>query len=336
MLWRLVTVTLHRRSNASRDVTIIETTLTTDPSEAAAHVRAGRLAVFPTETVYGLGADALNAGAVRSIFKAKGRPSDNPLIVHLARRDQVSAVAAECPPPAERLLDRFAPGPITVILRKTDGVPGVVTAGLDTVAVRVPAHSVARAFLEACGTPVAAPSANRSGRPSPTTWQAAHADLDGRVHCILKGDRTDAGLESTVVDCTVDPPVMLRPGAIPLEALREVVPGVGAAEAGSDEEARSPGTRHRHYAPDAHVVIVDRPGEATAGPEASYVGLDAPQEGAFGLVHVADSVEAYGRELFHFLRQSDAHGCGTVYAQRVPEEGIGMALMDRLRRAARR
>jgi L-threonylcarbamoyladenylate synthase len=327
--------TLHRRLNASCDVSI-KTTLTTDPSEAAEHVRAGRLAVFPTETVYGLGADALNADAVRSIFQAKGRPSDNPLIVHLARRDQVRSVAADCPPAAERLLDRFAPGPITVILRKTARVPGVVTAGLNTVGVRLPAHPVAQAFLEACDTPVAAPSANRSGRPSPTTWQAARSDLDGRVHCILQGGRTDAGLESTVVDCTTDPPVMLRPGAVPLEALRDADPRVRAAASGSDEEARSPGTRHRHYAPDARVVIVDGPSEAVPGPEASYVGLDAPDEDAFSLVHVADSVEAYGRELFHFLRESDAHGCQTVYAQRVPEEGMGTALMDRLRRAAQR
>lgn len=315
----------------------IETTLTKDPSEAARYVRAGKLAVFPTETVYGLGADAVNAEAVRSIFEAKGRPSDNPLIVHLARRDQVATVAAECPRAAERLFDRFAPGPITLILPKTESVPGVVTAGLDTVGVRLPAHPVAQAFLEACDTPVAAPSANRSGRPSPTTWQAARADLDGRVHCILQGGRTDAGLESTVVDCTTTPPVMLRPGAIPLESLREVVPTVVAARSGSKEEARSPGTRHRHYAPEARVVLVDHPSEASPScAEAAYVGLDAPEEGTFGLVHVADTAEAYGRELFHFLRESDARGCRTVYAQRVPEEGIGRALMDRLRRAAER
>ena len=162
------------------------THLTESPEDAAAYIRRGQTVAFPTETVYGLGADAFNGDAVQQIFAAKGRPSDNPLIVHIADRAQVDRLAASVPGPARALMDRFFPGPLTLILPRCPDVPSVVTAGLDTVGVRMPDHPVAQRFLAACGTPVAAPSANRSGRPSPTTWQAVRDDLDGRIPCILK------------------------------------------------------------------------------------------------------------------------------------------------------
>jgi L-threonylcarbamoyladenylate synthase len=318
----------------------VTTTVTTAPDEAAAFIREGELVAFPTETVYGLGADALRTEAVDKIFVAKGRPADNPLIVHVARRAQILDVAASLPGPAETLLAHFAPGPLTLILPKAAAVPSVVTAGLDTVGVRWPAHPVAQAFLRACNTPVAAPSANRSGRPSPTTAAAVAEDLEGRIACILDGGRTDAGVESTVLDCTASPPTVLRPGAVSVEALRATIGTVRVAapdEDPDDPAPRSPGTRHRHYAPTAEVRLVERAEDAPAGPDAGYIGLDAPpDEEAFAHLHVASDVEAYAHDLFAFFRACDRAGCTAIYAQRVPDEELGRALNDRLRRAAAR
>ncbi len=310
---------------------------TTSPDEAAAWIRQGEVAAFPTETVYGLGADAFQPDAVQKIFEAKGRPSDNPLIVHVADIAQVADVAASVSEQARHLTQAFFPGPLTLILPKHPRVPDVVTAGLDTVGVRMPRHPIAQAFLAACGTPVAAPSANRSGRPSPTTWEAVAADLDGRIPCILQGGRTPTGLESTVVDVTQTPPVVLRPGSVPLEALREVVPKGRMADEAEDQTARSPGTRHRHYAPAARVQCVRRAAEAVPEATAAYIGMEPPRDpSAFGLVHVAPSVEAYAREVFHFFRTADNLDCSTIYAQIVDEKGLGRALNDRLRRAEAR
>jgi L-threonylcarbamoyladenylate synthase len=314
----------------------VTTTLTTDPEEAAAFLRRGQLAAFPTETVYGLGADALQAGAVESIFEAKGRPADNPLIVHLAERHQLSTVAGSVPDLVGLLLDRFVPGPLTLILPKHPSVPSLVTAGLDTVGIRWPRHDVAQSFLRACETPVAAPSANRSGRPSPTTWQAVQEDLGGRIACILQGGRTEAGVESTVLDCTATPPTVLRPGAVSVEALREVIGSVDVGDEQNEDAPRSPGTRHRHYAPAARVRLVDGPAEAEPGPDAAYIGLDPPAHDGFRRVRVPADVEAYAHDLFDFFRQCDAAGCAVIYAQTVAPEGLGRALTDRLRRAAAR
>jgi L-threonylcarbamoyladenylate synthase len=315
----------------------VHTTLTTSPIEAAAFIREGRLAAFPTETVYGLGADAVQPAAVESIFAAKGRPSDNPLIVHVAERAQVWQVAAAVPPVAEALLDRFAPGPLTLILPKHPDLPSVVTAGLDTVGVRLPAHETAQAFLRACETPVAAPSANRSGRPSPTTWQAVQEDLDGRIACILQGDATDAGVESTVLDCTQTPPVVLRPGAVSVEELEAAIGAVQVSEDETGEAPRSPGTKHRHYAPAAQVRLVDDPSTANPGEGTAYIGLTAPDApDTFRQVHVAADVEDYAHRLFAFFRNCDRAGCDTIFAQTVPDDGLGRALNDRLRRAAAR
>ena len=249
----------------------MDTHLTTSPDEAAQYVREGRLAAFPTETVYGLGADAFQPSAVQSIFTAKGRPADNPLIVHLVARAQLRQVAAAVPPVAETLLNRFAPGPLTLILPRAEAVPGVVTAGLGTVGVRFPVHDGARAFLRACDTPVAAPSANRSGRPSPTHWTAVQEDLGGRIACILKGGRTEAGVESTVLDCTASPPTVLRPGAVSVEQLRDAVGVVDVADASETDAARSPGTKHRHYAPAASVRLVQSPAAAEPGETFQYL-----------------------------------------------------------------
>lgn len=313
----------------------METRYTDQPEEAAAWLRAGELVAFPTETVYGLGADAFNPDALGRIFLAKERPADNPLIVHLAHRDQLDAVVSALPATAIVLMEAFFPGPLTLVLPRHPRLPTVVSAGLPTVGIRMPQHPVAQAFLHACHTPVAAPSANRSGRPSPTTWQAVRADLDGRIACILTGPPTAVGLESTVVDCTGRIPLVLRTGAIALEQLQAVWPETRLATA-PDELRRSPGTRHRHYAPRALVRLVDHPGDAQPGATHAWIGLDVPDAPGFGLVQPCDSVADYARRLFDFFRRCDAAGIAVIFCQRVPTEGLGLALMDRLARATLR
>ncbi len=313
----------------------MDTLLTSDPAEAAAFIRRGELAAFPTETVYGLGADAFNATAVRRIFTVKERPADNPLITHIADLEQVRALASTIPETAQALMDRFFPGPLTLILPRDPDVPDVVSAGLNTIGVRMPDHALCQQFLAACDTPVAAPSANRSGRPSPTTWKAVQTDLGGRIPCILQGGRTDAGVESTVVDCTGAAPVILRPGAVTLDHLRAALPDTEVAPPDADTQARSPGTKHRHYAPDARVRLIDDPTEAEPSADHAYIGLTPPNDAdAFGRIFTPATIEAYAHELFHFFRTCDAAGCTRVYCQTVAPTGLGQALMDRLQRAA--
>lgn len=316
---------------------MVTTVRTTSPVDAATILRKGGLVAFPTETVYGVGADAFQPAAVEQIYEAKGRPADNPLIVHVSQRGQIGRVAAEVSPSAETLLEHFLPGPLTLILPKHSDLPSVVTAGLDTVGVRMPRLPLAQSFLEACETPVPAPSANHSGRPSPTTWQAVADDLGGRIDCILKGGRTEAGVESTVVDCTTMPVQVLRPGAISVEALEKVLGTVRVAEESQEEKSRSPGTRHRHYAPSAQVCLIEHPSEAEPGADHAYIGLDTPAAPeSFGSVYVEDDVDAYAHDLFHVFRSCDEAGHSVLYAQTVSSSGVGRALNDRLRRAAAR
>lgn len=308
-------------------------TMTTHSAErAASFLIRGGIVAFPTETVYGLGANVFDEDAVREIFRAKGRPGDNPLIVHVADMRQVSEVARRVTPSARRLMRAFFPGPLTVVLPKRPEVPSVATAGLDTVGVRMPAHPVARKFLACCGFPVAAPSANRSGRPSPTGWSAVVKDMMGRIPCVLKGPRAQVGLESTVVDCSGRAPVVLRPGAITLEQLRKVAPGTRMASARDIRRGRSPGLKHRHYAPEARVLL----GLPTGFKDrrAAYIGLHPPRGVSWKMVKRCRDQEDYARELFHFFRRCDAGGVRTIVCEVVPEKGLGVALMDRLRRAA--
>jgi L-threonylcarbamoyladenylate synthase len=312
----------------------MKTMITDSPIEAASYIKAGGVVAFPTETVYGLGADVFNASAIEKIFIAKNRPADNPLIAHVASLDQLGLLAAEITDSARLFLKRFSPGPLTAVLRKSDRVSKLVTAGLDTVGIRIPGSDLARQFLIECRTPVAAPSANLSGRPSPTTWQAVLEDLDGHIDCILKGDATKIGLESTVVDCTSEVPVVLRPGAISLEDLRSVVPSTKALDASNNSEiARSPGMLHRHYSPKAKVILIDVQYVVDEPQTAAYIGLTSRLE-AFALVKVCASSDEYARNLFEFFRQCDRSNIHTIYCERVETVGIGTALMDRLRRAA--
>lgn len=314
------------------------TRITSSPRLAASFVTAGDVVAFPTETVYGLGADALNPRAIKGIYAAKGRPQDNPLIVHIACIEDVAIVARRLPVMARELMDRFFPGPLTVIIPRHPDLPKIVTAGLDTVAVRMPRHPVAQTFLTACATPVAAPSANVSGRPSPTTWRAVEKELGGRIACILKGPAAEVGLESTVVDCTGRKPVILREGAITREQLSEVRPDVRSADRKIQAVTRSPGTKHRHYAPHARVCLVAEPHDVDpeTAPESGYIGLDKNgfREKPRRVLACRD-IAHYAQNLFRFFRQCENLGLKTVYCQNVPETGLGRALMDRLRRAAR-
>lgn len=315
----------------------MKTLLSRSPGRAAQILRRGQAVAFPTETVYGLGASAFDEAAIRRIYEAKGRPSDNPLIAHIASLDQLPLLARRVTPSARKLIARFFPGPLTVILPKRPEVPDLATAGLDTIGIRMPAHAVAREFLLACGVPVVAPSANRSGRPSPTTWSAVREDLDGRIACILQGGPADVGLESTVVDCTGSVPVVLRAGAVTLEMLREVVKSARLHRPRRNEKARSPGMKHRHYAPQAKVVIVDSPGDAGRSGRTAYIGLGPRRHASgFGLASFCRDTEQYARGLFRFFRTCDARGLETIYCQSVGGGGLATALMDRLRRAAAR
>ena len=315
----------------------MKTILTSSAAEAAAVIRDGGLVAFPTETVYGLGADVFNESAIARIFEAKGRPADNPLIAHIGEVGQVELLASEINAQAKRFIDAFFPSPLTIVLPKRSEVPLIATANLQTIGVRMPDHSLALEFLKECGTPVAAPSANISGRPSPTTWQAVLEDLDGRIDCILKGEATDVGLESTVVDCTSSVPLILRKGAITLEQLRRVVRETRFYEISATDEIRSPGLKHRHYSPDARVVLLNSgeiPDAARLSFEdCAYVGISPPAV-EFKLSNVCESVEEYAHEVFGFFRECDRSGVKTIFCEEVSDDGLGAALMDRLRRAA--
>jgi L-threonylcarbamoyladenylate synthase len=303
---------------------------------AAAALRTGGLVAFPTETVYGLGAHALDPTAVQRIFAAKGRPADNPLIVHLADVDGFGRVARTVTSLARALAERFCPGPLTLVLDARPDLPTVTRGGLTTVAVRVPDHPVATTLLEVADVPVAAPSANRSGRPSPTTAGHVLTDLGAAVDVILDGGPCPVGVESTVVDARGDRPVVLREGSITREDLG--VPDDGTADA--EVLAASPGTRYRHYAPDCAIELVP----AGAGPGCAAelassgrrVGLVARAPAPDGVLEIArfDEAAALARELYAALRDADLAGLDVLVVEAVEESGVGRAVMDRLRRAA--
>jgi L-threonylcarbamoyladenylate synthase len=310
----------------------METVLTDSPAIAAEFIKRGRVVAFPTETVYGLGANVFDAPAVAKIFAAKRRPADNPLIAHVGNLAQIKLLAAEITPPAQKFIDAFFPAPLTLVLPKSKEVPLIATANLETIGVRMPKNALAQEFLRHCGVPVVAPSANLSGRPSPTGWQAVLEDLNGRIDCILQGEATEIGLESTVVDCTSDIPLVLRSGAISLEDLQKIVPETEIYHVKENETVKSPGLKHRHYSPRARVVLVPGPGFRVPSPGA-YIGL-TPRAEKFKLMKICASVEEYAHEVFAFFRDCDHAGIKTIYCEIVPEKGIGLALMDRLRRAA--
>lgn len=315
---------------------------------AAQYIRDGKLVILPTETVYGLGANALDFAAVRGIFAAKGRPADNPLIVHIADFSQIEPLVKTIPPELELLAKRFWPGALTVILPKTDLVPNVTSGSLDTVAIRMPDHSAMLEVIRRAGVPVAAPSANRSGFPSPTSAQHCIDDMDGRVDMIVDGGACAVGVESTVLTLCTNPPKILRPGAVTLEMLKEVLPNVtydeGAfAHLPDDAKAASPGMKYRHYAPKAQVILVhgsaqqlrdyiaDKPGAGVLcfeGEEALFAAVPHITYGA------GNDPASQARQLFDALRRIDTKNVHTVYVRMASAEGLGQAVYNRLLRAA--
>lgn len=314
-------------------------------AEAGKMIAEGKLVAFPTETVYGLGANALNEEAVRNIYLAKGRPSDNPLIVHIAEKEDIVPLVKEVTPKAKALIDAFFPAPLTIILNKSDKVGKVVSGGLDTVAVRMPKNEIARKLIKASGCPIAAPSANTSGLPSPTRVKYVIDDMMGKIDGIIDGGDCEYGVESTVITLATDVPTLLRPGAITKEMIEAVIGEITVAPAvlegmKNDEVAASPGMKYKHYAPKAKVVIVN-------ADKKEYEKFVNAQKGAFALCFNDDEVTipkvTFGREnddlsqakeLFDALRELDEMGAKKVYARIPHKDGVGMAVYNRLIRAA--
>jgi L-threonylcarbamoyladenylate synthase len=302
---------------------------------AAKLLEQGETVVFPTETVYGLGAHALMSDATAKIYAAKGRPSDNPLIVHIHAKEMLDSLVSEVPPVAMKLMAAFWPGPLTLVFKKSHVVPLSVTGGLETVAVRMPNHAIALRLLRLSGVPVAAPSANVSGRPSPTKAEHVVADMTGRVSAIVACHDVNYGLESTVLDVTGSVPMLLRPGTITREMIEEVVGLIDLDETLMKQSEtlvpKSPGMKYRHYAPDAQVFVVQNTVSAE-GLARVVMGFEERGE-RVRVVEIEDAVEL-GRQLFHILRESDIMGYSVILIRAVPVDGVGLAVMNRLLKAA--
>lgn len=301
--------------------------------EAVEALRAGQLVAFPTETVYGLGADARADAAVRRVFAAKGRPADHPLIVHLGSVDEVDAWATDVPDAARALLERFSPGPLTVILKRAEGVSDVVTGGQPTVGLRVPDHPVALALLRAFGSGIAAPSANRFGSVSPTTAAHVALELGDRVALILDGGPCRVGIESTIVDFSGDAPALLRPGGLDVEAIEAAL---GRPLADAPAGLRAPGTLASHYAPSARVLAVDaRELDATVRAQAGRVVVLGHRDvEGIARIDLPEDPRAAARRLYAALREVDERGFDVAVVELPAPVGLGRAIADRLRRAS--
>lgn len=322
-------------------------------TKAAEFIKNGGLVAFPTETVYGLGGDGLNSEAASKIYKAKGRPSDNPLILHINDQKMLHKIVNDVNSMAKKIMTAFCPGPITLILPKSDIVPSSVTGGLDTVAVRMPDNDIARELIRLSNMPIAAPSANISGRPSPTTAQAVYNDLHDRIDMILDGGACHFGVESTIVDCTEDVPIILRPGAITKEMLEELFPVVKIDKAiiGENVVPKAPGMKYKHYAPKANMILFEgssaKMADAIANKIADYeregkkVGLVVSSEVAEKLQH--ENTAIYGNQedlltiasdIYECLRFFDDKDVDIILAEGTTDKGIGLAIMNRLHKAS--
>jgi L-threonylcarbamoyladenylate synthase len=323
--------------------------------EAAGLLRNNELVAFPTETVYGLGGNALADETVEKIYAAKGRPSDNPLILHIADKEQLNSLVREISPLACALMEAFWPGPLTLVMPKKQGVANRASAGLDTLAIRMPDHPLALALIRETGLPIAAPSANLSGRPSPTTAQHVLQDLNGRIAGVLDGGPTGIGVESTVVDVTGNVPVILRPGGVTLEQITEVA-GDAAVDPGIISEKvapRSPGMKYRHYAPKGEMTLVEAPSQEEM--VRAILGLaeeSAKQGKKVGILAAEETASRYpswcrvitcgkrsdllsvARRVYDVLRTFDEQKVDVIYSETFPAEGVGAAIMNRLNKAA--
>ena len=312
----------------------------------------GKTVIFPTETVYGLGANALDEDAVKKIYEAKGRPSDNPLIVHIYDKEEVYNLAENINEKAKTIMDKFWPGPITIILNKKDIVPYRTSGGLETVAIRMPSHLIAREIIKEAGVPIAAPSANISGRPSPTKADHVYEEMNGRVSGIVLGGDCNFGLESTILDVTTENPMILRPGSITKEDLEKVIGEVSidpSLEKKEDnKKAKAPGMKYTHYSPDADVYIVSGNIEDTIskinslvvennkkGLKTGVMCLEQNKNSYKGeVVSLGSTLEEVGSNLFDVLRQMDKMNIDIVYSEEFPRDGVGQAIMNRLLKSA--
>lgn len=317
--------------------------------EAAEIIKKGGLVAFPTETVYGLGANALDPVAVKSIFTAKNRPSDNPLIVHISKVVDLDVYAVKVSPLVRKLVAQFWPGPLTLVLKKSELIPLSVTAGSQTVTLRLPNHPIACELINLAGVPIAAPSANTSGRPSPTTAQHVLQDLDGKIDMVIDGGPTRVGVESTVLDAISEPPILLRPGEISFESLREYAPNIhllSQLAVSETQRIRSPGLKYQHYSPSSKVVLIHAQtlkqfkakaielAQASIGKKIAVLSLDDLGETVTPYQVVAGTSSRYAALLFDAFRQFEQQGVDTIIAQAISEDGVGRAVMDRLTRAA--
>jgi len=328
--------------------------------QAADILRKGGLVAFPTETVYGLGADGLNPVAVAKIYQAKGRPSDNPLILHICDDQMLEQIVSSIPDTARRLMQAFWPGPLTLVFPKSQAVPELVSAKLATVAVRMPAHALALALIRETNRPIAAPSANTSTRPSPTKASHVLHDLDGRIEAILLGEDCLVGMESTIVDVSVPVPCLLRPGGITVEELRIVLPelivnpGLLSMDV-SQPNPKAPGMKYRHYAPDAQVILLTGSQQEQYAQLLDYIrlqdacpcGLLASEEFIQGWLEKKNNMQIslfslgsretdrlLGQQIYDLLRQADQRGIRTLLAESLSETGMGHTVMNRLKKAA--
>lgn len=314
-------------------------------NEAAQLLQQGEVVAFPTETVYGLGADATNAQAIEKVFRAKGRPSDNPLIVHVASKEQVQALVEPYPSYVDTLIDRFSPGPITYVLRSKGNVAENVTANLPTVGVRIPNNEVALALLKACNLPIAAPSANISGKPSPTKGSHVYDDLQGKIAGIVEGAPAEIGLESTVIDCTGEVPLILRIGTITKQDIQQVVARVDMLETREQSvQPKSPGLKYKHYEPDVPLIVVTKNEEIqrvideqkAAGKKVGALVSKQTADHVYAdtVITLGDTEAMMANMLYDVLRSLNKSELDVVVCETLPTEHVGLAVMDRLRRAA--
>ncbi len=327
--------------------TLILSTTQEDIGLAASLINEGEVVGIPTETVYGLAADALNEEAVKKIFAAKGRPADNPLIVHISSFDMVYDITSEIPKLAHELAEKFWPGPLTMIMPKSDRIPDVTSGGLDTVGIRFPSHPVAQALINASGKPLAAPSANLSGSPSPTNCARVYEDMRGRIPAIIDGGESDVGVESTVISFEGDGIRILRPGKISVDDFLTVTDKVYIdkgvlAQLDANAVAKSPGMKYKHYSPKANIILVDGDVEAFKKYvndnkcENTYCLLFDESEAVEGAGYLTygNTSEEQAHYLFERLREFDEMGAKTVYARCPSKDGVGLAVYNRILRSA--
>lgn len=313
-------------------------------------IAGGGLVAFPTETVYGLGASAVDSGAAEKIYAAKGRPSDNPLIVHVCSFEQIEELAENIPAYAKKLMQSFMPGPLTLILKKKSCIPDEVTANMDTVGIRFPSNPVAAALIKCSGVPIAAPSANISGKPSPTTARDVMEDMNGKIECIIDGGSCSVGVESTILDASGERPVLLRPGGITVDMIKEICPELKIdshvlKSVAPDEQPKCPGMKYKHYAPDAEVTVIEgemenvraKINELLKENKGRVTGVLTMYDSAYDdavIINAGRQNSEYARNLFSDLREFDRLGVEVVFAEFCENDGVGLAVKNRLYKSA--